>query len=70
MSTFILFLLLSTGEWFYFLPAGPELNTRDACVSAGQNLDKTNPEVPVAAFFCQEMAPHELEILRNKRLSR
>lgn len=60
MNVVILFVLLTSGQWFAFIPVSSEMNAIDACQKVGENLPKTNPTVPVVTFFCKSFTEEEL----------
>jgi len=59
MKTIILFVLLNNGIWIPLLPAGPEMNSLEACQTTGESIPKTNPEVPLTAWLCKELDEEE-----------
>lgn len=60
MNTIILFVLLTTGQWFSFIPVSSEMNTIESCQTVGGNLPKTNPTVPMVTYFCKSFTEEEL----------
>lgn len=60
MNMTVLFVLLTTGQWFSFVPMSDEMNSIEACQKVGDNLPKTNPTVPMIAYFCKTFTEEEL----------
>ena len=60
MTTTLLFVILTTGQWFSFIPVTPEMNNIEACQKVGDNLPKTNPTVPMVTYFCKTFTEEEL----------
>lgn len=60
MNTTILFVLLTTGQWFSFIPMTDEMNSLAACQKVGESLSITNPTVPMVTYFCKDFTAEEL----------
>ena len=60
MNTILLFVILTTGQWFSFIPVSQEMNNMEACQKVGENLPVTNPTVPMVAYFCKSFTEEEL----------